>query len=296
MRKKTLPQRKFYTKDFFVKEKKILLDFLLEVYKEKSRSEVKSYLAHRQISVNGKCVNAFDFHLQKGDNVRFSSTGEEKPNPNHKCRIVFEDDDIIVIEKKNGVLSMSNGTDGITTAYSLMMEHVRRRNRDNRVFIVHRLDRDTSGLMLLAKNQQSQEILQSNWNENIISRKYIAVVEGGFTEKGGQIVSWLTESPKTLKMHSSPVDNGGKKAITNYMVLKSGEKYSLLELELETGRKNQIRVQLASVNHAVAGDKKYGATANPLKRICLHAKTLEFFHPRNKKKMSFDSGIPREFL
>jgi 23S rRNA pseudouridine1911/1915/1917 synthase len=289
-------QRKFFTKDFSVKENCILLDFLLATYNEKSRSEVKSYLAHRQISVNGKVATAFDYALKAGDAVHFSSVGQEKPNPNQKVKIVYEDDDIIVIDKKHGILSMSNGTDGIQTAYSMMMEHVRKRDRDSRVFIVHRLDRETSGLMLLAKNQHSQEILQENWNNNIISRKYIAVVEGSFEKKSGQIASWLTESKKSLKMHSSPVDNGGKKAVTNYKVLKNGEKYSLLEVELETGRKNQIRVQLASVNHAVAGDKKYGAATNPLKRICLHAKTLEFYHPRTNKKMSFDSAVPKDFL
>jgi 23S rRNA pseudouridine1911/1915/1917 synthase len=246
--------------------------------------------------VNGKCNTAFNFALKKGDIVRFSSVGEEKQNPNHKCSIVYEDDDILVVNKKIGVLSMSTGKDDETTAYSIMTEHVRRHGRDNRIFIVHRLDRETSGLLMFAKNPQSQEILQNNWNENIISRKYVAVVEGKMEKESGKITSWLTENRKSLKMNSSPTDNGGKKAVTNYKTINSGEKYSLLELELETGKKNQIRVQLASISHPIAGDKKYGAQSNPLKRICLHARTLAFYHPITGRQMSFDTGVPKEFL
>ncbi|MDR1544941.1 MAG: RluA family pseudouridine synthase [Prevotellaceae bacterium] len=289
-------KKTFYTKDFIAEKPMQLLEYLSVAFQGKSRSEVKSYLAHRQIAVNGKCCTAFDFALQKGDAVRFSSVGEEKPNPNHKCSIVYEDADILIVNKKYGVLSMSTGQDGETTAYSLMTEHVRRRGKDNRIFIVHRLDRETSGLLMFAKNARAQEILQTNWNENVISRKYAAVVEGKVEQDSGQIVSWLTENRKSFKMNSSSTDNGGQKAVTHYKTIQRGEKFSLLELELETGRKNQIRVQLASILHPIAGDKKYGAQSNPLKRICLHARTLSFFHPVTRQKMSFDAGVPKEFL
>lgn len=289
------PKNKFSTKDFIVENKSQLLDFLLVAFNEKSRNEVKSYLAHRQISVNGKCVTAFDFPLKSADNVRFSSVGEDKPNPNHRCNIIYEDDDILVVNKKHGTLSMSTGKDDEITCYSLMTEHVRRRGRNNRIFIVHRLDRETSGLLMFAKSEKVQQILQDNWNENIIARTYVAVVEGKVEQDKGQIISYLTEHRKSLKMNSSPTDNGGKKAITNYKTLQSGEKYSLLELNLETGRKNQIRVQLASIGHSIAGDKKYGAKTNPLQRICLHARSLAFFHPITRQKMFFDTDIPKEF-
>ncbi|MDR0830414.1 MAG: RluA family pseudouridine synthase, partial [Prevotellaceae bacterium] len=271
--------KKFFTKDFIVDNQAQLLEYLLVAFNDKSRNEVKSYLAHRQISVNDKCTTVFNFALKKGDVVRFSSVGQEKPNPNHKCSIVYEDDDILVVNKKQGALSMSTGAEDETTAYSIMTEHVRRHGRNNRIFIVHRLDRETSGLLMFAKNENAQQILHNNWNENIISRKYVAVVEGKVEKDSGKITSWLTENRKSLKMNSSPTDNGGKKAVTNYKVIRQGEKFSLLELELETGRKNQIRVQLASISHPIIGDKKYGAQSNPLKRICLHARTLEFFHP-----------------
>jgi 23S rRNA pseudouridine1911/1915/1917 synthase len=289
------PKNRLLTKDFYVENPAKLLDFLLIAFKEKSRNKIKSYLAHRQISVNGKSVTAFDFLLKQADNVRFSSVGEEKQNPNHRCSIVYEDEHILIVNKKHGTLSMSTGKEGEITCYSIMTEYVKRYGRNNRIFIVHRLDRETSGLLMFAKSEKIQQILQNNWNENIIARTYIAIVEGKMENDNGQITSYLTENKKSLKMNSSPIDNGGKKAVTNYKVLKNGEKYSLLELNLETGRKNQIRVQLASIGHSIAGDKKYGAKTNPLQRICLHAASLVFFHPATYQKMSFDSGIPREF-
>lgn len=294
--KKNTPQRKFYQKDFVAKDNCELLDFLQKVFPEKSRSEVKSFLKHRQIIVNDQCRTAFDYNIKKGDKVSYLSIGLEKPNPNHKCKIVYEDDDLIVVDKKYGVLSMSRGKEGEDTVFSIMMQHVRRRDKNARVFIVHRLDRETSGLMLIAKNEKSQSILQDNWNANVLERKYVAIVEGAVEKDSDRIVSYLTESPKSLKMHSSPTDNGGKKAITNYKVLQRGLHYSLLEIELETGRKNQIRCQLYSIGHSVAGDKKYGATSNPLKRICLHALSIAFVHPTTRKKMAFSTDIPKEFL
>ena len=294
--KKETPQRKFYQQDFIAKEDDSLLIYLQKQFSEKSRNEIKSFLRHRQIMVNDQCRTAFDYSVKRGDKVSFLSIGLEKPNPNHKCRIVYEDDDLIVVEKKYGVLSMSRGKEGEETVFSIMMQHVRRRDKNARVFIVHRLDRETSGLMMLAKSEKAQSILQDKWNDNILERKYVAIVEGAVEKEEDKIVSYLTESQKSLKMHSSPTDNGGKKAITNYKVLQRGQYYSLLELSLETGRKNQIRVQLASIGHCVAGDKKYGATSNPLKRICLHAQSLSFKHPTTKKRMEFSTDIPKEFL
>lgn len=278
-----------------VKEDALLLEYMFSLWKDKSRSEVKSYLRHRQMSVNGKVETAFDTQLHKGDVVIWSAVGERSQNPNHKVSIVYEDDYILVVDKKNGVLTMSTGREGEKTAYSVMMEHVRRRSRDNRVFIVHRLDRDTSGLLLFAKSEEIQQILQSRWNENIITRRYVAVVEGAPSPENGTVVSWLTENSKSLKMNSSPVDNGGKKAITNYSLLKRNGAYSLVELTLETGRKNQIRVQMASIGCPIAGDKRYGARSNPLGRLCLHASEISFIHPATGQVMKFDAGIPAIF-
>lgn len=280
---------------FTVKHDAALLAYMIEVMPEKSRTTLKSYLSHRRILVNGKLYTAFDTPVRRNDEIQILDVGVEPQNPNNRLRIIFEDEHIIIIEKKNGLLSMSTGKAGEQTAYTILNEHVRRRKKDARVFIVHRLDRDTSGLILFAKSEDVQQTLQTNWNDNVIERKYVAVVEGELPKKEDTIISWLTENPKSLKMMSSPKDNGGKKAITRYKLLKSNGKYSLVELELETGRKNQIRVQMASIGCPVAGDKKYGAVTNPLGRVCLHAQTLAFRHPVTGERLRFDTGIPQTF-
>lgn len=274
-----------------------LLEYLIENVPEASRTTLKSYLSHRQILVNGKLATVFDYHLNKGDELQILDKGVEKQNPNSRMRIIFEDKYIIVIDKRNGLLTMSTGKEGEQTAYSQLMEHVRRHTGDKaaRIFIVHRLDRETSGLLIFAKSEEVQHILQEKWEENVITRQYVAVVEGKMEKSEGQIVSWLTENSKSFKMHSSPTDNGGKKAITNYKVIKSNGNYTLLYLWLETGRKNQIRVQMASIGHPVAGDKRYGAHSNPINRLCLHANLIAFVHPMTGERMKFDTGIPQIF-
>lgn len=274
-----------------------LLEYLMEKMPEASRTTLKSYLSHRQILVNGRLATAFDYHLNKGDELQILDKGVERQNPNSKMRIIFEDRYIIVVEKRNGLLTMSTGKEGEQTVYSQLMDHVRRNtgNKEARIFIVHRLDRETSGLLIFAKSEEVQHTLQEKWDENVITRQYVAVVEGEMEKPEGQIVSWLTENPKSFKMHSSPTDNGGKKAITNYKVIKSNGNYTLLYVWLETGRKNQIRVQMASIGHPVAGDKRYGAHSNPINRLCLHANIIAFIHPMTGEKMRFDTGIPQMF-
>lgn len=274
-----------------------LLEYLMEKMPEASRTTLKSYLSHRQILVNGRLATAFDYHLNKGDELQILDKGVERQNPNSKMRIIFEDKYIIVVEKRNGLLTMSTGKEGEQTVYSQLMDHVRRNtgNKEARIFIVHRLDRETSGLLIFAKSEEVQHTLQEKWDKNVITRQYVAVVEGEMEKPEGQIVSWLTESPKSFKMHSSPTDNGGKKAITNYKVIKSNGNYTLLYVWLETGRKNQIRVQMASIGHPVAGDKRYGAHSNPINRLCLHANIIAFIHPMTGEKMRFDTGIPQMF-
>ncbi len=295
--KKQIPFRRKTAKDrnLTVKKADQLLNFLIAAMPEKSRSEIKSFLSHRQIVIDGKVVTAFDHPLKVNDTVSVRAIGEEKPNPNHKVRIVFEDEHLLIVDKKNGVLTMSTGKEDEQTAYTVMMEHVRRRHRNNRIFIVHRLDRETSGLLIFAKSEEAQFRLQHNWNENIIKRAYVAVVEGVPDPHDGTIKNWLLENRKSLKMHSSPTDNGGKLAITHYRTLKHNGQYTLLELNLETGRKNQIRVHMSDLGTPIAGDKKYGAASNPLGRICLHARSLVFKHPFTFEMMSFDTGIPKNF-
>lgn len=295
--KRQAPNRKFYKEDFKAKEELPLLEFLQKTYADRSRNTVKSYLKNCQILVNDNCQTGFDYPVKRGDKVSFLSIGVDKPNPNHKCKIVFEDDDIIVVDKKYGVLAMGRGKEGEETVYSVMNEHVLRRNKNAKVFNAINLERDCSGLMILAKNIDSQEILQEAWKRNQIQIKYAAVVEGVVEKDRGTVDSYLKESPKSLKVHSYLTDdNGGKRAVTRYQTLKRGEHYTLLEVIPDTNIKSQIRVQLASIKHFVAGDKKYGSTNNPLKRICLHAHSITFYHPLTKKKMEFSIDIPKDFL
>lgn len=219
-----------------------------------------------------------------------------------KLDILYEDDCIIVADKPSGLLTMSTGKEGEITAYSILTDYVRsagggRNTRDKgRIFIVHRLDRDTSGVILFAKDEQTKHALQDDWNETILERKYIAAVEGTLEYDEGTVASYLKDNPKSMKVSSSWTDNGGKYSVTHFKVLRSSGQYSLVEFELETGRKNQIRVHASVIGNPVAGDRKYGSASNPLHRLCLHASTLVFHHPRTGQLLRFDTGIPKDFI
>ena len=219
-----------------------------------------------------------------------------------KLDILYEDDCIIVADKPSGLLTMSTGKEGEITAYSILTDYVRsarggRNTRDKgRIFIVHRLDRDTSGVIVFAKDEQTKHALQDDWNETILERKYIAAVEGTLEYDEGTVASYLKDNPKSMKVSSSWTDNGGKYSVTHFKVLRSSGQYSLVEFELETGRKNQIRVHASVIGNPVAGDRKYGSVSNPLHRLCLHASTLAFHHPRTGQLLRFDTGIPKDFI
>lgn len=219
-----------------------------------------------------------------------------------KLDILYEDDCIIVADKPSGLLTMSTGKEGEITAYSILTDYVRsarggRNTRDKgRIFIVHRLDRDTSGVIVFAKDEQTKHALQDDWNETILERKYIAAVEGTPEYEEGTVASYLKDNPKSMKVSSSWTDNGGKYSVTHFKVLRSSGQYSLVEFELETGRKNQIRVHASVIGNPVAGDRKYGSVSNPLRRLCLHASTLAFHHPRTGQLLRFDTGIPKDFM
>ena len=218
--------------------------------------------------------------------------GAKSKIADRRLRMVYEDEWLAVVYKRNGLPSISTGKGpGEVTAHSLLADYMKSSGQ-GRIFIVHRLDRDTSGLMVFAKDERTKRAMQDNWDACVLERKYAGVAEGYFDREEGSVISWLTENPKSLKVHACPYDNGGKKAVTRFRVLDSRNGLSLVELELETGRKNQIRVQLASMGHPLAGDRKYGAKSNPFGRLALHALTLVFIHPVTGKKMKFTSEIP----
>ena len=181
------------------------------------------------------------------------------------------------------------------TVYSILSNYVKDKNKDSKIFIVHRLDRETSGLMLFAKNEEMQELLQESWKETVEERSYLAVIDGKLDPAEGSYRSYLFES-KVFKVHSTNDPEKGREAITHYSTLKSNDNYSLLKVNLETGRKNQIRVHLQELKHPVVGDKKYGSNSNPIGRLGLHAWVLAFKHPITGKKVRFETSVPGSFL
>lgn len=277
--------------------------FLLQKMGGMSRNAVKSLLAHRQVQVNGQVVTHFLTPLRSGDKVTIVSGKGKKELIHPKLRIVYEDNYLIVVEKKVGLLTVPvQPQSAETTCFSILKQYVRQDNPRAGIYVVHRLDRETSGLLVFAKTPELQEYMRTYWRQLVTKRTYIALAEGTMTEPEGKITTWLTENEHTGRVYSSDTDNGGKIAITNYKTIKTTAEgalppYSLIELNLETGRTNQIRVHLASRGCPVVGDRKYGSGQQPpIDRLALHARILEFIHPITEEKMHFETPAPRDFL
>lgn len=283
-------------KEIEVKKSEELLSFLLNNYTSMSRNNLKRLLTNQQILVNGASVRQFNFILAKGDIVSISPYKVKKDGKRvSKLKILYEDDELIAINKPHGLLSIANDKEKEVTAYRLMMDYVQQEDPKNRVFVVHRLDKETSGVLIFAKNENLKNLLQDRWNDLIQTREYIAICEGQFIKKEGTRISYLLPT-KTNLMYSSHKPNDGQKAITHYQVLEENEEYSLVKVKIDTGRKNQIRVHMKDLNHKVVGDDKYGSEKNPINRLGLHARVLEFDHPVNDKHFKFIADVPKEFL
>lgn len=281
-----------------VNEESLLMDFLMAKYGG-SRNNVKGLLARRVVNVNGSVQTRHDTPLKPGDVVTVVAGKGNSELTHPKLKIVYEDDYLIVVEKKQGLLTVATYPGSTeTTVFSILKAYVRRQNQKAGIYTVHRLDRETSGLLVFAKTPELQEYMRTYWRQLVTKRTYVAVAEGRFAEKQGQIVSWFTEDKKNAMVYSSPVDDGGQKAITNYKVVKDTEFMSLVELNLETGRTNQIRVHLATKGHPVVGDRKYGHgnDESPIDRLCLHARVLEFIHPATEQTVHFETPTPKEFI
>lgn len=280
---------------FRVTEPAELMQFLLAKMGGMSRNSVKSLLSHRQVMVNGKVTTLFNTALKAGDTVLVSSARGNIELTHPKLKIIFEDQYLIVVEKKEGLLTVSTGKSDETTAFSILKNYVKKASPQNRIYVVHRLDRETSGIIMFAKTREIQLALQENWHRVITRRMYVALVEGKVEKPKDTIVTWLTENEKSLKIHSSKVDNGGQQAVTHYRTLKTNDNFSLLEVELETGRKNQIRVHMQDIGHPIAGDKKYGSEISPIGRMGLHARVLAFIHPMSLENVTFETQVPKKF-
>jgi 23S rRNA pseudouridine1911/1915/1917 synthase len=296
MKHKPKPIPKVKETKLKVAEPMELMNFLLAKMGGMSRNSVKSLLAHRQIMVNNKVTTPFNLLLQPNDIVTVNSGRGNIELKHPKLRIIFEDEYLIVVEKKEGLLTVTTGNNEETTAFSILKNYVKKSSPQNRIYVVHRLDLETSGVIMFAKTQEVQMILRENWQRIVTHRIYMALVEGKMEKEEDTIASWLTENEKSLKIYSSATDNGGKQAITHYRCVKSNDNYSLLEIQLETGRKNQIRVHMQGIGHPIVGDRKYGSGINPINRLGLHARLLAFYHPVTTQEISFETPVPKIFL
>lgn len=278
---------------FTITEDDELLSFIMKRVDGMNRTKAKKILANDTILVDGRPVSQYNFPLKPGMELVISKTEVSQRFKNRLIKIVYEDDYIIVIEKAEGLLSNSlTPTD--ESAQSLLNQYLENSHQKCHAHIVHRLDRDTSGLMLFAKDKKVALGMEEDWHEKVYDRRYIALVGGEMTETEGTIKSYLIDDSRFIT-HSSRTNNGGKLAVTHFRTLQKSKDFSLVELKLETGRKNQIRVHLQDLGHPVVGDRKYGDGSDPIGRLGLHAYKLCFYHPVTGKDLKFETEIPPLF-
>ena len=271
-----------------------LLEWLLENVKGLSKSKIKQTLQGRGIKVESKVITKFDYPVSPGMKISVSRT--KRNNDIFKSRyvkIVYEDRYLVVVEKNIGILYMAAGHSTLNVK-TVLDDYFKKSRQKCTAHVVHRLDRDTSGLMIYAKDKQTEMLLEQDWHHIVYDRRYVAVVSGVVEAPEGTITNWLKDN-KAYITYSSPVDNGGKYAVTHFHVLGQNNDYSLVEYKLETGRKNQIRVHSADMGHPVCGDIKYGNGDDPIGRLCLHAYVLCFYHPITHAPMTFETPIPTSF-
>lgn len=280
---------------YIVKEEKPmpLLEYLLKTTGT-SRSKLKATLQGRGIKVNGKVVTQFNHELHTNDRIAVSRHKKEEMFRSRYVKVVYEDRWLVVVEKNVGILSMAAGHSSLNVK-AVLDDYFNKTRQHCNAHVVHRLDRDTSGLMIYAKDMETEKILEHDWHRIVYDRRYVAVVSGEMEDDEGTIANWLKDN-KSYITFSSPVDNGGKYAITHFRVLNRTTEHSLVEYMLETGRKNQIRVHSADMGHPVCGDTKYGNGDDPVNRLCLHAYMLCFTHPITGERMEFATDIPSTFL
>ena len=272
------------------------MDFLLLSLTGKSRNNIKSLLSRKQILVNDVPISQFDFKLYAKDEVKVTPFTNRRivVLKGEKLSIIHEDDELIVINKTSGLISVASEKESEKTAFRLVSEHVQHNDANARVFVVHRLDEDTSGVLIFAKNPMLKEALQKDWNTIVKKRGYYAIVEGILEEEQGTVKSFLHKT-KTNMMYSGHKSKDGQYAETEYKVVKSNDKYTLVDVNIKTGRKNQIRVHMNDLGHPVVGDKKYGVKNSEAVRLMLHAYELQFIHPLTNKLVKFKANTPKSF-
>ncbi|EKD37304.1 MAG: hypothetical protein ACD_75C01181G0003 [uncultured bacterium] len=293
--RRTPDKKKKTTDTFTVDREDTLLAALLTNLPHKSRNALKAVMRDSQVLIDGKPVTQFDHPLVPGQRVEVAWERAGAQQESHGLNIVHEDEDLIIIDKPSGLLTIATDKEKRKTAYAILSDYVKRQDPGNKIFIVHRLDRETSGLLMFARNEQIKQQIQETWETTISQRTYVAVVEGQVEPPEGTITSWLTES-KAFIVYSSQNPQLGRKAVTHYKKIRESSTLSLLQVNLETGRKHQIRVHMQDINHPVIGDSKYGATLNPIRRMGLHAQVLVFTHPKTGKLCRYETPVPKNFL
>lgn len=272
-----------------------LMEFASMKLPEAKRTDIKRWMKYGHFRIDGTVTTPFNAPVPPGGKLEFNSSRPFVVFHNPKLQIVYEDDDVIVVNKSAGLLSVSTlSHKKEENAYEILRNYVKECSTRNKLFIVHRLDRDTSGLMMFAKSQEAQDVLRHNWNNMILERLYVAVLEGYLEHDEGYVKSRLAENSEFV-VYSTDEPEKGKLAVTHYRVLGRGRGMTLAEFSLDTGRKNQIRVHCKDLGHPIIGDKKYGATKSPLHRMALHARTLRFAHPITRKDMNFELPVPQKF-
>ncbi len=276
-----------------VREPQELMEFMLKQMSGISKNRVKNLLTGHAVTVDRKLITQYNYMLNVGEMVRISRHKRSTELINKYIKIIYEDKDIIVIEKQPGILSMASSPNQFCVK-TILDEYFRKRHFKCTAHVVHRLDRETSGLMIYAKSIEMEQILEHDWHDIVYDRRYVAVLCGQMEQEGGTIHSWLKDN-KAFITYSSPTENGGKEAITHYHLLQKNKDYSLVEMRLETGRKNQIRAHMKDLGFPVAGDTKYGNGRNPIGRLALHAYRLNFYHPRTGEPLTFETPFPTSF-
>ena len=281
--------------EFISHEEDILINVLRNNLKKYSKNNIKSFLSKEMVLVNNKVQTRYDYLVHKTDKINIRETKIKVPKLKNNLNIIYEDEDIIVINKPYGLLSIATEKEKEYTLYHFVSSYLKTKNKNNKVYIIHRLDKDTSGVVMFAKNLKTKNLFQNNWDELIRNRCYYAVINGNLDKKEGTIKEYLIENDKSFMVHSTPNKKDGKLAITDYKVLKENKNYSLLDINIKTGRKNQIRVAMKNLGTPIVGDKKYGDGKSLINRMALHQYKLELFDPRTNKKIMFKAEMPTSF-
>ena len=272
-----------------VDKESVLLEYL-NTHLDMPKKRIKQYLTHGSIYVNNQMTKQYNYPLTVKDVIVIDTEKKEKtklPFP-----IIYEDDEILVVNKPSGLLTIATSKEKEKTLYHIVREYVKAKNKFHKIFIVHRLDKDTSGIVIFAKNEKIKKDLQENWNDYVKRREYITVVHGQLEKKQNRIIEYLKETKTHLVYALNSKE--GKEAITSYQVLKETKDYSLVQVLIETGRTNQIRVAFQNLNHPIVGDSKYGIKDQE-KRLFLHANRLKIYYPVIKKEILFETQTPQEF-